>query len=127
MQLAGGGIAVLVLSLLTGELTRWHPDHLTMRGVGSFAFLVVPGTVLAFGAYTWLLRFMSPAAVGSASFVNPVLAIALAWALGNESISGRTIAAGTIVLAAVFLIWKGSNRPLAPVATHLRSASPARV
>jgi drug/metabolite transporter (DMT)-like permease len=115
MQLAGGGIAVLVLSLSLGELGSWHPEQMTVRGIGSFAFLVIPGTVLAFGAYTWLLRFMSPAAVGSSSFVNPVLAIALAWALGDESVSGWTIAAGGIVFAAVFLIWKGSSRPAARV------------
>jgi drug/metabolite transporter (DMT)-like permease len=127
MQLAGGGVAVLLLSLSAGELGNWHVQQVTMRGIASFAFLVVPGTAVAFGAYTWLLRFMSPAAVGSSSFVNPVLAIALAWALGDEPVSGRTIVAALTVFAAVFLIWKGSSGPSTrSTATTIRGAWNAR-
>jgi len=49
------------------------------------------GTVLGFGAYTWLLRVSTPAAVGTYAFVNPVVALALAWAVGDEPFSVRTI------------------------------------
>jgi len=126
MQLVGGGIAVLALSLSTGELARWDP-HLTTRGAASLVFLVVFGTVLGFGAYTWLLQVITPAAVGTFSFVNPVVATALAWAVGDEPITGRTIAAGVMVLVAVFLIWKGSNRRRGHAAADLRSASHARM
>jgi drug/metabolite transporter (DMT)-like permease len=112
MQLAAGGGAVLALSAATGELAGWTLQQVTPRGAVSLAFLVVAGTVLGFGAYTWLLRVTTPAAVGTYAFVNPVVALALAWTVGDEPFSVRTILAAGTVLAAVLLIWKSSvTRP----------------
>lgn len=108
MQLAAGGVVVLALSVASGELTGWSLQEVTQRGVLSLAFLVVAGTVLGFGAYTWLLQVSTPAAVGTYAFVNPVVALALAWAVGDEPFSMRTVAAGLTVIAAVLLIWKSS-------------------
>lgn len=108
MQLATGGVAVLALSLATGELAGWSPGELTPRALASLAFLIVGGTALGFGAYTWLLRVSTPAAVGTYAFVNPLIALALAWAVGDEPFSIRTLAAAAIVLSGVLLIWKSS-------------------
>jgi drug/metabolite transporter (DMT)-like permease len=109
MQLLSGGIAVLLLSGMAGELSTWSMGQLTARGAISLGFLVLGGTVLGFGAYTWLLQVSSPAAVGTYAFVNPVVALALAWAVGDEPFSLRTVVAGVIVLAGVLLIWKSSG------------------
>ena len=114
MQLAAGGAAVLALSLASGELAGWSLQQVTQRGVLSLAFLVVAGTVLGFGAYTWLLRVTTPAAVGTYAFVNPVVALALAWAVGDEPFSARTVGAGVTVLGAVVLIWSRSSRRQSP-------------
>jgi drug/metabolite transporter (DMT)-like permease len=114
MQLAGGGGAVLALSLLTGELLHWSPDQLTTRGATSVLFLVVGGTVLGFGAYTWLLQVTSAAAVGTYAFVNPVVALGLALLVGDELFSIKTIVAGVLVLGAVLLIWKSSSQDKGP-------------
>jgi drug/metabolite transporter (DMT)-like permease len=108
MQLAAGGVVVLAASLLTGELGGWSAHQVTSRGAGSLVFLVLGGTVIGFGAYTWLLQVTTPALVGTYSFVNPVVALALAWAVGDEAFSGRTILAAAIVLGAVFVLWKSS-------------------
>jgi drug/metabolite transporter (DMT)-like permease len=114
MQLATGGIAVLALSAASGQLTGWNVGEVTPRGAASLVFLVIAGTVLGFGAYTWLLRVTTPAAVGTYAFINPVVALALAWATGDEPFSLRTIAAGAIVLSGVLLIWKSSMVPPKP-------------
>lgn len=127
MQLAAGGVAVLALSAATGELSGWNIHQITYRGGVSLVFLVVAGTVIGFGAYTWLLRVTTPAAVGTYAFVNPVVALALAWAVGDEPFSARTIAAATTVLGAVLLIWKSNVKRQSPVsAGHSSSVSPLR-
>ena len=64
----------------------------------SLAFLVVGGTVLGFGAYTWLLRVTSAAAVSTYAFVNPVVALLLAWAVGDGELSARTGVAAALVV-----------------------------
>jgi drug/metabolite transporter (DMT)-like permease len=126
MQLAAGGAAVLALSLATGEPAAWSFDEVTARGALSLGFLVVAGTVLGFGAYTWLLRVTTPAAVGTYAFVNPVVALALAWAVGDEPFSIRTIAAAVTVLGAVVLIWESSGRPVIPKPSAALSVNSAR-
>ncbi len=111
MQLAAGGAAVLLGSVLSGELAGWNPFQITPRAVAALVFLVLCGTVLAFAAYTWLLRVTTPAAVGSYAFVNPLIALGLAWAVGDEAASGRTLLAAALVIGAVALTREPSNLP----------------
>jgi drug/metabolite transporter (DMT)-like permease len=67
----------------------------------ALVFLVLGGTVLGFGAYTWLLRVTSAAAVSTYAFVNPVIALGLAWLVGDGALTGRTGVAALLVVGAV--------------------------
>ena len=123
MQLAAGAAALLVASVLTGELSSgWTPAHVTMRGVAALAFLVVCGTVLGFGAYTWLLRVATPAMVSTYAFVNPIVALTLGWAVGDDVITWRTAVAAVLVIGAVLLTRDGSARTRAHAAQESGSA-----
>jgi drug/metabolite transporter (DMT)-like permease len=116
MQLAAGAAALLVASTLTGELSSgWTPAQVTTRGIASLAFLVVCGTVLGFGAYTWLLRVATPATVSTYAFVNPIVALTLGWAVGDDLISWRTAVAAALVIGAVLLTREGAPRSPARV------------
>ena len=108
MQLAAGGAVVLLASGLAGELRDWSASAVSLRGVLALAFLVVGGTALGFGAYTWLLRVTTPAAVGTYAFVNPVVALGLAWVAGDGELTGRVLLGAGIVVAAVALTWASS-------------------
>ena len=105
MQLAAGGAVVLLASVGMGELSGWSMTEVTSRAALSLGFLVVGGTVLGFGAYTWLLQVTTPAAVGSYAFVNPVIALALAWLVGDGELTGPVVLAAAIVVGAVVLTW----------------------
>lgn len=104
MQLAAGGVFVVAGSLAAGELSEWSPADVTPRAAAALAYLVVGGTVIGFAAYTWLLRVSTPHAVGTYGFVNPVIALALAWAVGDEQASLATAAAGALIVGSVVLI-----------------------
>jgi len=113
MQLAAGAVAVFLGSVLLGEIPGWSPAEVSARAVGALAFLIVGGTALGFAAYTWLLRVTTPAAVGTYAFVNPVIAVGLAWAVGDEAASLRTVAAAALVVGAVVLTRERPRRPAA--------------
>lgn len=108
MQLAAGALVVSVASLATGELATWNASATSARAFGALGFLILGGTVAGFGAYTWLLRVATPAAVGTYAFVNPVIAVGLAWLVGDDVPSRLTALAAVLVLSAVVLI----NRPI---------------
>jgi drug/metabolite transporter (DMT)-like permease len=75
--------------------------EITPRASLALVFLILGGTVLGFGAYTWLLRVTSAAAVSTYAFVNPVIALGLAWVVGDGELSPRTGVAAALVVAAV--------------------------
>ena len=62
LQMIAGGGAVIVLGSVLGEWPRWH---LSARGAGAIAYLVVFGSILGYSAYTYALRHTSPTIVGT--------------------------------------------------------------
>jgi drug/metabolite transporter (DMT)-like permease len=110
--LLSGGLLVGLCGMALGELRDFDPAGVTRVSLGALAYLVVCGSVVTFGAYSWLLRRASLAAVSTYAFVNPVVAVGLGWAIGGETLSPRVIVAAALVLAAVVLILTGrSNGP----------------
>jgi drug/metabolite transporter (DMT)-like permease len=105
MQLVAGGVVVLGASALLGEPGDWTVSATSARAMWSLGFLTVGGTALGFGAYTWLLRVTTPAAVGSYAFVNPVVALLLAWVAGDGLLTPQVVGAAGIVVTAVALTW----------------------
>jgi drug/metabolite transporter (DMT)-like permease len=110
MQLGAGAAALLLGSLAGGELRGWSVAEITPRALLSLGFLVVGGTVLGFGAYTWLLRVTSVAAVSTYAFVNPVVALLLAWVVGDGELSARTAVAAALVIGAVVFTREPARR-----------------
>lgn len=103
MQLTTGAVWVLGAAAITGDLRGWSTWAITPQILGAFAFLVICGTVLGFGAYTWLLQVSSPALVGSYAFVNPIVALAIGWLVGDDQITLRMLIAAALVIGAVVL------------------------
>lgn len=127
MQLLAGGIAVLVGSEILGEPATWAPAMLTPRSIMALGYLILCGTVLGFGAYTWLLRVSTPAAVGSYAYVNPVGALLLGWVLGDGALTLRTAIAAPLVVAAVVMSRPTTRRAaMVPPTLPARPTQPAR-
>jgi len=100
IQMIVGGSAVAIVGTILGEWPRWH---LSGRGVGAFAYLVIFGSVLGYSAYAYALRYASATIVGTYAYVNPVIAVLLGWLLLQEVVTGRTFIAMAMILGAV--IW----------------------
>jgi drug/metabolite transporter (DMT)-like permease len=99
-QMIVGGTAVALVGTLLGEWPAWH---LTKRGIGAIAYLVVFGSVLGYSAYAYALRHASATIVGTYAYVNPVIAVLLGWLLLQEPVQSRTFIAMSMILVAV--VW----------------------
>lgn len=104
LQMLLGGALLLGLGLGCGEAGRLHLAALTPRAVGAWSYLVVAGSLVAFPAYVYLLKHSTPARVSTYAYVNPVVAVFLGWLLLDETVTGRTLAAAVVIVAAVALI-----------------------
>ena len=104
MQMLAGGVALLVLGLLTGEGASFHPASASLSSLLALLYLTLFGSLLAFSAYIWLLRNTTPAVASTYAYVNPVVALLLGWGLAGESLSLRTGLAAFVILSSVVLI-----------------------
>ena len=64
MQMTAGGVMVVSLGILMGEIGRFDPTAISVLSVAAFVYLVAVALV-ALPAYNWLLAVTSPALVGT--------------------------------------------------------------
>jgi drug/metabolite transporter (DMT)-like permease len=113
MQMLGGGAAMLIIAAVIGELNHFDLASISSRSAFSFAYLVLAGSLIGYTSYIWLLRVASPTAVSTYAYVNPIVAVALGWWLGNETITSRMLLAGAMVVGAVALMTRRTRAPIA--------------
>jgi drug/metabolite transporter (DMT)-like permease len=111
MQMLCAGALMVVLALIRGEAARLELDGISGASALAFAYLVVAGSLLAFTAYTWLLRNAPISAVATYAYVNPVVAIVLgALILSEELTLVMLLAAGVIVASVAFVVTRQHER-----------------
>ncbi|MFL5488237.1 MAG: EamA family transporter [Gemmatimonadaceae bacterium] len=104
MEMLGGGVLLLVVGVMTGELSDFDMQRVSSESMVGLAYLVTFGSLLGFTSYIWLLDKVSPARLGTYAYVNPIVAVLLGWAIAGEKLSARTAVAAVIVICAVALI-----------------------
>jgi drug/metabolite transporter (DMT)-like permease len=104
MQMLTGGVLLLVAGVATGELGELELGSVSGRSLVAVVYLVVAGSVVAFGAYAWLLRNAGTALVSTYAYVNPVVAVLLGALFLSEPVTPRMLLAGLAIVASVALI-----------------------
>jgi drug/metabolite transporter (DMT)-like permease len=107
MVLGGGGLCLVGLAL--GEAGRM-PARLTGMAVWTFAYLLVVGSLVGFVAFNWLLGHVSAAKVGTHAYVNPVVAILVAWLWHDGDMTPAVVGGMAVILAGVALVRLAGGR-----------------
>jgi drug/metabolite transporter (DMT)-like permease len=108
IQLVCGGVALLAVSAARGELAGFSPAHVSPVSWGGMLYLALFGTVVAFAAYVWLLDHVPAALVSTCTFVNPVIAVLLGWAVLGEHVGVDMLAGSVLVVGSVIFVWRAS-------------------
>ena len=98
-MLCGGGI-LLLLAAISGERPTGALD---LRALGALAYLIVMGSLVAFSAFTYLLRNTRPTVASSYAYVNPVIALVLATYLTHEPLTGQKVLACALTALGLIL------------------------
>lgn len=77
----------------------------------SLAYLVVFGSVVAYSAYIYLVTHMPPAKAGTYSYLNPIIAVFLGWAILREPVTWRIVVGGLVILSGLFIVRKVHVEP----------------
>ncbi len=103
-QMLAGGTLLAIVSTALGEYRGFHPAAVSAAAWLALVYLIVPGSIIAFSAYVWLLHCQSPTKVGTYAYVNPVVAVLLGYFIAKEALGLRTIVGTLFVLVSVVLI-----------------------
>ncbi len=104
MQMLAGGALLIAVGLVTGEYRKLDFNQASWLSIGALFYLIVFGSIVAFTAYSWLLRTVSPARAATYAYVNPVVAVLLGWFIAREPVTVRTLLAAIVIVASVALI-----------------------
>jgi drug/metabolite transporter (DMT)-like permease len=109
-MLVGGGFLVVAATVL-GELGGFHPAAVSARAWIALLYLIVPGSIIAFTAYVWLIQRESPTKVGTYAYVNPLVAVLVGYFAADETLDLRTgLGTACILLSVVVITTTGSVR-----------------
>lgn len=106
LQITAGGLGGLVLSFLFDQS---HTIHHTVESWLSMLYLIAIGSALAFTLYMYALKHLSATVSSLYTYINPLVAILLGWALLGESLTLGTIAGMSVTITGVWLVNSGSR------------------
>jgi drug/metabolite transporter (DMT)-like permease len=103
-QLVLGGLVMALVGLTAGEGSALDLGAISLDSALALAYLVLFGTVVAFTAYTWLLRNAPISKVSTYAYVNPIVAVALGALIVGEEVTATMVVGAAIIVASVAAI-----------------------
>src|SRR5690606_34165735 len=110
IQMFTAGMTLMLGSLVIGEVWTW-PKEWSNPVRYSLLLLILLGSIVAFTAFNYLLKVVSPEKVATSTYVNPIIALILGWSFLEEEISVQSIIAAVVLLTGVYFI--NTNKKLA--------------
>jgi drug/metabolite transporter (DMT)-like permease len=125
LQMLTGGAVLFGLAALRGEFAQFTLARVTAVSFGSWLYLTVAGSLVAYTAYVWLLHASTPARVSTYAYVNPLIAVLLGCTVGREIFSHELLIAGSLIIVATALIVRGGAQSPSKKVPQLKAQSPA--
>jgi probable blue pigment (indigoidine) exporter len=117
-QLVAGGLVLLIPTLLFEGV----PAHLTGTNIGGYAWLAIAGGAVSYFLWFRGILALPPTRVTLLSFLAPLVATALGWAVLDQSLSPLQWLGAVAILGAV-LLGNTSPKVKAPPVPELAPAS----
>jgi len=105
LQMIPGGLLLFIAAFLRGEM---HDVSPAPEAIWSLLYLIVFGSILAYGSYMYVLKQLPATIVSTYAYINTLVAIILGWFWLNEGIDTSTIFAVILTILGVFLVTKNS-------------------
>ena len=110
MSLLAGAVMLLLVGTGTGEAARLDVAAVSLKSLLALGYLAVAGSLVAYSAYFWLLNRFPPTLIATHTYVNPLVALVLGWAIAGEVLTAGFVFGGLAVIAAIALVSRASSR-----------------
>ena len=107
VQMLVAGVALTLIGTMTGQ---WSGIRFSARTLTAFVYLIVFGSIVAYGSYTYAIQKLPLSIVSTYSYINPLIAVLLGWIVLAEPLGWRVIAATSIILGGVALVKTAPKR-----------------
>jgi drug/metabolite transporter (DMT)-like permease len=107
MQMLFGGLWMLLFATLSGE---WPRLHFTGRTAFALSYLTIAGSLAAYTAYAYALKYLPVSTVSLYTYVNPIIAVALGTLVLGEPFGARMLVAAVIIAAGMLIVRTGGTQ-----------------
>ncbi|WP_142687026.1 EamA family transporter [Chitinophaga polysaccharea] len=107
IQMLSGGVFSLLMSFVFEPGGIAKIPLMTTEAWQAYLYLVLIGSLVGYTSYSWLSKNAPPRLTATYAYINPVVALFLGWAFGNEAITSLIGIAAAIVICGVVLMTLG--------------------
>jgi len=118
IEMLAGGVVLLAVGAGSGEFSRIHWSSVPATSWIALAYLIGPGSILAFTAYGYALSHLPVTTVATYAYVNPVVAVLAGIMFLGEQFTWREGLGAALVLVSVVITLRRSHSTSRPVPAH---------
>lgn len=110
LQMLFGGLFLLLMSAFTenASAAQWNGES-----VFALVYLIVMGSIVAYGAYSFVLTRLPTPVVSLYAYINPVVAVVLGWLILGEKLNAMIMAGCLVIVAGVYIVNTGYRKQAA--------------
>ena len=97
------GVVYAIPAMLQHEPIRWSG-----RGIAAICYLMIFGSIVGYSAYLFAMDRLPVAVASIYTYVNPLIAVVLGWAVYNEPFGRREAIAMAIIFAGIAIVKRSS-------------------
>ena len=105
LSFMSGGAAILVFGLPAALRVEWQ--SVSGTALGGLAYIILVATVVAYSLYYFAVDRLDPSKVAVFTYLQPLIAAAIAFAVRGEPVTVRLVAGGALILAGVVAAERG--------------------
>ena len=115
LQMLIGAVFQVLMAVVNREWIGFAPGQVSLQSVLALLYLVIPGSIVAFSCYAYLVAHVAAQKIATYALVNPVIALALGAVVLGEPITRASIVSAVLVLLGVALVLLQRGATAGPV------------
>lgn len=96
--------AGLVLTAISFMIEKPFETQYTFEGVAALIYLTIFGSIVAYAAFLYVLKHLSPTKASAYAYINTVVAVLLGWLWLNEKITLNILLGAAITIYGIYMV-----------------------